>query len=75
MQMPYQLQTMQNTTIPSSQATPLALINVEMNCSQFQGSQKHKTQENYDKDTAKYQPEAVQKLTRHVPQRRAKWTI
>ena len=29
MQMPYQLQTMQNTTIPSSQATPLALINVE----------------------------------------------
>ena len=29
MQMPYQLQTMQNTTIPSSQATRLALINVE----------------------------------------------
>ena len=50
--MSYQVQAMQSTTTTLSHVTPVTLM-WQMNCRRFQGDQKHKTQEDYNKDMTK----------------------
>ena len=61
--MPYQLQTMQNTTIPSSQATRLALINVENELQSILG----KSEAQNKKTATKTRQNTIQKQFKNSP--------
>ena len=50
--MSYQVQAMQSTTTTFSHVTPVKLT-WQMNCRRFKRDQKHKTQEDYNKEMTK----------------------